>query len=94
MSQLICPICCENNIKRGNITTCPYCEYKCCKICMERYIYDIKRTEKNCMNCNRKLTRTILINMFNKRYIDGLYKNHIKEILFEEQKAEIPRTQE
>ncbi len=94
MSQLICPICCENNIKKSNITICPYCEYKCCKICMERYIYDIKRTEKSCMNCNRKLTRTILINMFNKRYIDGLYKNHIKEILFEEQKAEIPRTQE
>lgn len=84
-----CSICIEE-LTVNNTVVCSYCEYTTCKKCFQRYLLDIKRTTKNCMNCNNIFTRGMLINMLGLSYIENMYKNHIKELLFNEEKTLIP----
>ncbi len=86
-----CNICVES-INKEKICKCPFCLYECCTDCLKKYTIENQlKTEKTCMNCHRKFNRTILINLFGKNYIDNLYKNHIKELLFKEEKILIPK---
>ena len=84
-----CSICIED-ITVNNTAVCSYCEYTTCKKCFQRYLLDTKKTIKNCMNCNNIFTRGMLINMLGLSYIENMYKNHIKELLFNEEKTLIP----
>ena len=42
------------------------------------------------MSCNNIFTRGMLITMLGLSYIENMYKNHIKELLFNEEKTLIP----
>jgi hypothetical protein len=84
-----CSVCIEN-INSNNTITCNYCYYITCKNCFERYLLETKKTTKNCMSCNNIFTRALLIKMLGKKYIENMYKNHIKELLFNEEKTLIP----
>ena len=84
-----CNICIED-LTINNTVVCSYCEYTTCKKCFQRYLLDAKRTTKNCMNCNNIFTRGMLITMLGLSYIEKMYKNHIKELLFNEEKTLIP----
>lgn len=84
-----CNICIED-LTVNNTVVCNYCEYTTCKKCFQRYLLDTKKTIKNCMNCNNIFTRGMLINMLGLSYIENMYKNHIKELLFNEEKTLIP----
>jgi len=84
-----CSICIED-LTINNTVVCSYCEYTTCKKCFQRYLLDIKRTTKNCMSCGNIFTRGMLINMLGLSYIENMYKNHIKELLFNEEKTLIP----
>jgi hypothetical protein len=84
-----CSICIED-LKVNNTVVCSYCDYTTCNECFQRYLLDTKRTTKNCMSCNNIFTRGILITMLGLPYIENMYKNHIKELLFNEEKTMIP----
>lgn len=84
-----CSVCIED-INTSYCIKCHYCDYITCKKCFERYLLDIKKTVKNCMNCNNVFTRAMLVNMLGISYIENMYKNHIKELLFFEEKSLIP----
>ena len=84
-----CSICIED-LTINNTVVCSYCDYTTCKKCFQRYLLDTKRTTKNCMSCNNIFTRGMLINMLGLSYIENMYKNHIKELLFNEEKTLIP----
>ena len=81
-----CSICIED-LAVNNTVVCSYCEYTTCKKCFKRYLLDTKRTTKNCMSCNNIFTRGMLITMLGLSYIENMYKNHIKELLFNEEKT-------
>ena len=84
-----CSVCIED-INSNNTITCNYCDYITCRNCFERYLFETKKTTKNCMSCNNIFTRALLIKMLGKKYIENMYKNHIKELLFNEEKTLIP----
>jgi len=84
-----CSICIED-ITSKNTIICNYCDYTTCKDCFKRYLLDTKRTTKSCMSCNNIFTRGMLITMLGLSYIENMYKNHIKELLFNEEKTLIP----
>lgn len=84
-----CSVCIED-LNYKNTIICDYCYYITCKICFERYLLETKKTTKNCMNCNNTFTRALLIKILGKKYIENMYKNHIKELLFNEEKTLIP----
>lgn len=86
-----CSLCCEN-FQKNNIAKCPYCTYIICKPCWDTYLISVIKVDKPCPNCNKTLTRKNLIDMFTKIYVDKDLKNHIKEILMLEDKAQIPQT--
>jgi len=84
-----CSICIEytNTI---NIALCKFCNFSCCIKCFKKYILDTKKTVKNCMSCNKNFTRAMLVDILGMPYIEKLYKDHIKELLFSEEKTYIP----
>ena len=87
-----CNVCIEE-FNTNDIKSCPYCEYEACINCIKKYsIESIKHTDKKCMACKKKFTRHTLVNFFGKSYVNGLYKDHIKELLFNEEKTLIPRS--
>lgn len=83
---------CVSEYSKLCIKKCPFCNFECCSPCLKKYINTTLNVEKKCMNCNEKLTRITLISLLGKSYIDTLYKTHIKEILFKEEKMLIPRS--
>lgn len=84
-----CSVCVEE-VNNKNIIKCTYCDYVSCKNCFKRYMIDTKKTTKSCMNCNNIYSRGMLVNIFGMSYIEKMYKNHIKELLFNEEKILIP----
>ena len=51
---------------------------------------NIKKTTKNCMKCNNIYSRGMLVTIFGMSYIQNIYKDHIIELLFNEEKIYIP----
>lgn len=86
-----CSLCCET-FKKNNTSNCPYCSYVICKPCWNTYLISVIKVDKPCPNCQKTLTRKNLIDMFTKIYVDNTLKNHIKEVLMLEDKAQISHT--
>ena len=74
------------------ITKCPYCNFEACITCNKQYIVNTLKTDKECMNCHKKLSRKVLVNMFGNNYVNNLLKDHIKELLFKEEMILIPKS--
>ena len=83
---------CINTVSLENIKKCPYCEFECCLNCIKHHVNTSQKTEKNCMNCKKKHTRSILVDFLGKTYVDKLYKTDIKELLFKEEMLLVPRS--
>lgn len=91
-----CIICCEKfNRSNHKKINCNYCNYECCSYCMEKYI--LSRPEHaRCMNndCKKIWNREVLFSKFTKKFVTTDYKKHRENLLFEQQKALMPQTQE
>jgi hypothetical protein len=92
MTKATCNIC-ANELESCNIKECPFCLEKACINCIKHYTLDTKSTEKKCMFCTRVFTRAILVKLLGNAYIEGkIFKDQIKELLFQEEKTLIPQT--
>lgn len=89
--KIECSICVEEYATSA-ISVCPFCEIKVCKTCVKTYIFDKKSSIIDCMNCKKVWSRSILIDIFTKSFVNGKLNSYIKEILFLEQKTLIPET--
>lgn len=88
-----CNICCENyNKVVRKITRCPYCDYEVCRKCQETFI--LMSEKLKCMNCDKELSRNFLNEQMQKSFISKKYNKHRGNILFEQEKALMPDTQE
>ena len=93
MENTECNICITtyNRSKHAKIT-CDYCQYSACRECYQRYLIDTTETA-HCMNCKKAWNRKILVDKFTQSFINKDYKEHMKELLFEKERALLPATQ-
>ena len=89
-----CNICCEvyNKSSRAKIC-CPYCEYVACRTCCETYL--LSESIAKCMNtgCAKEWHRKFLKETFTNTFLNTKYKEHIENVLFDQEKALMPDTQ-
>ena len=89
-----CNICCNdyNKSVRTKIV-CNYCEFDVCRTCCETYI--LSETTPKCMqpNCAKDWSRKFLRDNLTYTFLNTKYKNHLENVLFEQEKALMPATQ-
>jgi len=84
---MACLICYENKALKH----CPRCDEGACISCIKKWILSSK--DAKCFNCPQLWNYDFLSSIFPKAFLQGEYKEKIKELLFEEENALIPETQ-
>ena len=91
--QQDCETCAENfNKRERKRVTCLHCNYNSCNKCIRRYLLS-SINDASCMNCSKNWDREFLVTNLSKAWINGKYKKHREELLFERQKILLPSTQ-
>lgn len=87
-----CGICCEEITNKGKkvLIECPACEFKCCRVCIERWL--LSELEPSCMKCKSKWTKVKCQELLGKGFMNSKHRNHVKNILFDIEKARFPET--
>ena len=86
-----CCICCDD-VSNKAIVTCPFCDFECCKTCIQKY--SIETTDDlHCMNCHGHFDRSTQRKLFTKVFIDKTYKKRREELLLQREYALLPSTQ-
>jgi len=83
-----CSVCCET----VKCVQCPYCNFSACVTCTSTFLLGISK-DSHCMSCNKLWTREVLIQLLPKSFVNGKYKWHRENILFEREKSLFPVTQ-
>lgn len=87
-----CSVCVEPYTKcTRRMTVCPYCAYEACRECIERYI--LTKSEPSCMNCAKVWSRFTLVRNCSNQFIEGPYKRHRENVLFDIERSLMPSTQ-
>ena len=87
-----CPICIEPINSKRTAVNCPACNYYSCISCMIQYFTESKASAQ-CMNCHKPFNQEFLIINIKKSKLAEILKSQ-KEILFNEQQALFPHSQE
>lgn len=87
-----CPICIETINSKRTTVTCPACDYYSCINCMIQYFTESKASPQ-CMNCHKPFNQEFLRNNIKNSKLNEIFKSQ-KEILFNEQQALFPHSQE
>lgn len=88
-----CEVCCDtfNKSTRAPIT-CPYCPFKSCSGCSERYLLETS-DDAHCMACRKGWSREVLVDNFSQKFVSKTYKERREELLLEREKSMMPATQ-
>ena len=87
-----CSVCCENyNKSSRGIVECPYCPFRSCSACNEKYLCDTSE-DAHCMSCRKGWTREILVENFSQKFVTQTYKTRRENLLFEREKSLMPAT--
>ncbi len=85
-----CEIC-AGEIPKSKIIECGYCELKACLDCNKTYL--LSRTDEiHCMGCLNKWNLEFCYKNLTKQFINGKYKRHQTELLFQTEKSRFPET--
>ncbi len=89
-----CPICCEpyTAVKRREIV-CRGCDESACAECVQKYLMMIIE-EPHCPSCRVGWSNTFLYDEFSFSFIKNKYSAHRAELLWAQQEAYLPATQE
>ena len=94
LSKMSCNICCDNyNKSTRSKVCCPYCEFDVCRTCCETYI--LSENVPKCMkpDCAKEWSRKFLRENFTNVFLTSKYREHLEDILFNQEKALMPATQ-
>lgn len=92
MSTPTCDICCETfNKSTRHRVECASCDTPICRECVRTYLLGIKE-DPHCMSCKNHWDLDILIKTTQKSFVDGKYKQHKKDYLFEHEQSRLPDT--
>ena len=89
-----CNICCDNyNKSTRSKICCSYCNFDVCRTCCETYI--LSENTPKCMNtdCAKEWSRKFLRENFTNTFLNSKYKEHLENILFDQEKSLLPATQ-
>lgn len=88
-----CPICCEKFSTKLRIKIpCNYCDFECCRQCIQRYLTGIS-TDPHCMQCKNIWNREFIDSACTKTFRNSQLKTHRENILFEREKCFLPDAQ-
>jgi hypothetical protein len=92
MESTQCPVCVEDyTSKLRREIKCEICSYSCCIQCTKQYV---KNTlTPHCMNCKHHWDKERQYSLFGQNFVNNEYRITKKELLFEQEKAKIPSTQ-
>ena len=89
-----CSVCCDKyNLNNHKKISCSYCDYSCCRSCVQSYVTSTMQ-DAHCMNCKNLWNREFLNEHCTKTFCNGLYRKQRGEILLEGEKILMPATQE
>jgi hypothetical protein len=91
---MTCNICCDDyNKSTRTKVCCPYCEFDVCRTCCETYI--LSESIPKCMKpeCAKEWSRKFLRENFTNVFLITKYKEHLEDVLFDQEKALLPATQ-
>ena len=88
-----CPICIEKytTVVRTKIC-CNFCTYHSCKGCVQKYLLS-QATDAHCMSCRTGWNREFIDTNLTKTFRTGPWRDHIKTILVNREKATLPTYQ-
>lgn len=93
MTTTACDICTEKyNKKTRKCVTCKACNFRCCTMCLENY-FETSKTSPQCMSCHKPWNHQYLSETIGASCLKRILEAK-KELLFNEQKALFPHTQE
>lgn len=91
-SKPSCNICCETYTKSARaIIKCGHCDFEACKQCVRSYLLSTSDLY-HCMSCKNPWDLGFSRKALNSAFIDGSYKTHRKQLLFDIEKARLPET--
>ena len=86
-----CIICAEKYTKIKSRIQCPKCNFECCKHCIQTYILS-RAEDPHCMSCKTQHNDEFLYQHINKTFMNGTYRKHKTNLLYEIEKSRIPET--
>jgi hypothetical protein len=89
-----CNICCDDyNKSTRSKVSCPYCDFEVCRACCETYI--LSESIPKCMkpDCAKEWSRKFLRENFTNVFLTSKYREHLEDVLFDQEKALMPATQ-
>ena len=89
MMKTECSVCCD---EKTTMLKCASCDYDVCKTCVKTYLLG-STDEPHCMNCRTGWDRDLQYELLGKSFINGDYRKHRKEVLFNSEVAQLPATQ-
>ena len=84
-----CQICCEAS---KTWVHCNFCQYDACRGCVQKFLVH-DASDPHCMNCNHGWNREFLAGSLTKEFLNGAFKQHREQILFEREKCLLPEAQ-
>lgn len=89
-----CSICVEKFTKQPHRkeAKCPFCDIKSCVTCTQTYLMGTHE-DAHCMGCRRGWTREVLDTILLTTWINGDYKKHREDILFDRERSRLPAAQ-
>lgn len=89
-----CSICIEVFTKQPHRkqACCPYCDIQACTKCTQTYLMGTPE-DAHCMGCRRGWTREVLDSILLTTWINGAYKTHREDILFDRERSRLPAAQ-
>ena len=87
-----CEICFEKfNRTRRIRVQCPGCDFPVCRLCTKTYLVQTNSLP-HCLNCKNRWELNTLINATSKNFVEGEYKLHRSEMLFQQEQSRFPET--
>ena len=90
----ICPVCAEHFTKKLRYKIeCFNCNYSACCKCIQQFILLDSNMEANCMNCKIPWNDKFVYEQLTPSFFLNKYRNHIKDIVVQQQLALVPTSQ-
>jgi hypothetical protein len=89
-----CAVCIEKftNQPHKKQAICPYCPIEACVKCTQTYLLGTHE-DPHCMGCRRAWTREVIDSLLLTTWINGEYKKHREDILFDRERSRLPAAQ-
>ncbi len=89
-----CSVCIEDFTKQPHrkAAKCPYCDIAVCVRCTQTYL-EGTHEDAHCMGCRRGWTREVLDSVCLTTWLNGDYKKHREDVLFDRERSRLPAAQ-